>query len=73
MFDLGENNDISVTPLDEARLKDLEVNGVVDGECGMWRVFRNKNDFLVTVDTDKIHKIEEFKTIGEVIHYLIEQ
>lgn len=69
---MEENNNISVTGLDLARLKDLEVNSDVSGECGMWRVFRNKNGYLLTVDTDKLHKIEDFKNLGDVLGYLKE-
>ncbi|MEK6878571.1 MAG: hypothetical protein AABY22_03135 [Nanoarchaeota archaeon] len=69
-FDLENNNDISVTDLDLERLKDLEENGRVDGECGAWVCFKYKRDYLLTVDTDRIHKIFEFKTLEEIISCL---
>ena len=72
MFDIEDNSDLSVTPLDLERLKDLQMHERVDGECGMWVVFRNKNDFMLTIDTDREHKILEFKSLGEVIGYLKE-
>ena len=71
-FDTEDNNDITVTDLDLARLQDLEENGRVDGECSFWVVFRYKKDYLVTIDTEKIHKILEFKTLEEVIECLRE-
>lgn len=72
MFDLEDSGEIMVTILDEERLKDIEIGGRVEGECGFWVIFRNKYDYLLTIDTNRIHKILEFKTLQETIEYLKE-
>jgi hypothetical protein len=72
MLDSYDDNSLTVTSLDLERLKELDINGRVDGECGFWVVFRNKNDYLLTIDQGKRHEILEFKHLGEVIGYLKE-
>lgn len=72
MLDAYDDDSLSLTNYDIERLKDLEVGGRVDGECGFWVVFRNKNDYLLTIDIGKRHDILEFKNMSEVIGYLKE-
>lgn len=40
MRERNEHTTFEITDLDRARLVDLEVDGRVDGECGLWTVFR---------------------------------
>ena len=73
MFASDEQNPdgIEITHFDEVRLRDMDVDDKVDGECGYFSVFKYKKDYLLVINAPKKSETKEFKTINEVIHYLV--
>lgn len=82
MSDENETSEFEITDLDRERILGVEVDGQVDGECGLWTVFRYpepadsrlSTPFIVlTHDVCGLRPVYDYMLTPETVCLVLEQ
>lgn len=65
--DFDSNRKFGVTLFDEQRIKFMGVDEEIRGECGLWGVFRYRNEYVILPFDNSGKIIDGVKTWEEVI------
>lgn len=65
--DFDNNRKFGVTFFDEQRIKFMGVDEEIRGECGLWSVFRYKNEYVILPHDNSGRIIDGIKTWEETI------
>ena len=71
MIDAEDNPNPSLTLLDKERLLDLEIGDSLETESGAAKIFRYKNEYVVSINLGDF-ELKEFKNIRDVVRYFDE-
>ena len=71
MIDAEDNPNPALTLLDKERRLDLEVGSDMETESGAVKIFRYKNEYVVSINFGDF-ELKEFKSIRDIVRYFDE-